>query len=212
LLERERSGEGQWVQTSLLSTGINLMDFLAARYLVDGTVAGRVGNDHPTSMPTSAYRTSDGYLNIGAGNEVMWLRLCSALGDDALATRPQFRLNEDRIANRALLNTVLGAHFEQRTTAEWVEVLLLADVPCGPVYTMDQVFDDPQVKHCGIGQTVQHPRRGPLRLVSQAIELSRTPPRIVAPLEDRGASTETLLEELGYDHAAVQELRAQRVV
>lgn len=212
LFEREHSGRGQWVQTSLLSTGINLMDFQAARYLADGVVAGRVGNDHPTNMPTSAYRTGDGYLNIGAGSEAMWVRLCEALGDPDMATAPKFHKNADRVANRQELNERISVLLQTRTAAEWVDKLLAADVPCGPVYTMDQVFNDPQVKHIGIAKPMLHPRRGKLHVVGQAVEMSRTPPTVTAPLEDRGESTEAILKELGYASGEIHSLRVAGVI
>jgi formyl-CoA transferase len=212
LLEREASGEGQWVQTSLLHAGIGLMDFQAARYLMEGAVAGRAGNDHPTSMPTSAYPTRDGYLNIGAGGDQMWRRLCVALGDAAMAERPEFRTDPDRVRNRDALNRWIGERLSHKTTRQWVALLDAADVPCGPIYSMDQVFADPQVVHSGIAEPVQHPRRGELRLISQVVQLMRTPARIAAPLEDKGGSTRQLLRELGYGPEEIDSLRAASAI
>ncbi|HKT73635.1 MAG TPA: CoA transferase [Steroidobacteraceae bacterium] len=212
LLEREQSGEGQWVQVSLLHAGIGLMDFQAARYLADGTVAVRVGNDHPTSMPTSAYPTRDGYLNVGAGGDDQWRRLCQALGQPALADHPDFISDPDRVRNRDQLNRLLSAQFQTRTTQEWIACLFDADVPCGPVYTMDQVFSDPQVRHCRIATPVVHPRRGEIRVVDQVVQLTRTPARIVNTLEDKGGSNDEVLRELGLSAEAIDELRAQQVV
>lgn len=212
LLERERSGQGQWVQISLLHAGIGLMDFQAARYLVDGEVASRVGNDHPTSMPTSAYPTSDGYLNVGAGGDDMWRRLCQALGQPSLADTPDFLSDADRVRNRDRLNRLLGDLFRTRTTEEWNARLSDADVPCGPIYTMDQVFSDPQVKYSRIAAPVMHPRRGEIRIVDQVVQLTRTPARIVNPLEDKGGSNDDVLGELGLSADAIAELRAQQVI
>lgn len=212
LLEREESGRGQWVQTSLLHTGIGLMDFQAARYLVDGAVAGRVGNDHPTSMPTSAYPTSDGYLNIGAGGDSMWRALCVAIGQPELGTHPDFVSDPDRVRNRGELNRILSDAFRTRSTADWVKALDTADVPCGPVYTMDQVFADPQVRHSGIAEPVQHPQRGALHLISQVVKLERTPARIATTLEDKGGSTVELLGELGFDAGEVERMQAEGAI
>lgn len=212
LLERERSGKGQWVQLSLLHAGIGLMDFQAARYLMDGTVAGRVGNDHPTSMPTSAYATSDGFLNIGAGGDDMWRRLCRALGQQALADDPDFLTDPDRVRNRDRLNRLLSEQFRTGTTAQWVARLGEADVPCGPIYTMDQVFADAQVQHCGIAAPITHPRRGELHVVDQVVRLQRTPSRIVSPLEDKGGSNDEVLLELGLSAETIGELRSQQVI
>jgi len=212
LLERETSGQGQWVQISLLHAGIGLMDFQAARYLVDGAVATRVGNDHPTSMPTSAYRTRDGYLNIGAGGDDMWRRLCVALGQPELASQPRFADDPSRVRNRSELNAILNELFAARTTDEWVGVLDSADVPCGPIYAMDQVFADPQVRHAGIAESVVHPRRGEIDLISQVVRLQRTPAQISFPLEDKGASTEAVLSEIGLGPAEIASLREHHVI
>ena len=212
LLERETSGQGQWVQISLLHAGIGLMDFQAARYLVDGAVATRVGNDHPTSMPTSAYRTRDGYLNIGAGGDDMWRRLCEALGQPELASQPRFADDPSRVRNRSELNAILNELFAARTTDEWVGVLDSADVPCGPIYAMDQVFADPQVRHAGIAESVVHPRRGDIDLISQVVSLQRTPAQISFPLEDKGASTEAVLTEIGLGPAEIASLREHHVI
>lgn len=212
LLERERSGQGQWVQLSLLHAGIGLMDFQAARYLVNGTVAGRVGNDHPTSMPTSAYPTSDGFLNVGAGGDAMWRRLCHALGQPLLADSPDFLSDPDRVRNRVQLNQRLGELFRTGTTEEWFARLSEADVPCGPIYTMDQVFADPQVRHSRIAAQLTHPRRGEIRVVDQVVQLTRTPARIVNTLEDKGGSNDEVLHELGLSGETIDELRAQQVI
>ena len=212
LLEREVSGEGQWVQISLLHAGIGLMDFQAARFLFDGTVASRLGNDHPTSMPTSAYRTRDGYLNIGAGGDDMWRRLCVALGQPELATQARFADDPSRVRNRAELNSILGELFSARTTAEWVSALDTADVPCGPIYSMDQVFADPQVRHEKIAESVAHPTRGDISLISQVARLQRTPSRITSSLEGKGASTQAVLGELGFGPEEIAALREHHVI
>lgn len=212
LLEREHSGKGQWVQLSLLHVGIGLMDFQAARYLMDGAVAERVGNDHPTSMPTSAYPTADGYVNIGAGGDDMWRRLCRALGRPELADDPDFRTDPDRVRNRARLNQLLSEQLRTATTTEWVARISEADVPCGPIYTMDQVFADPQVRHSRIAAPVAHPRRGDICLVDQVVRLTRTPAQLASTLEDKGGSNDEVLGELGLSAHTIAELREQQVI
>lgn len=212
LVERQSSGKGQWVQVSLLHVGIGLMDYQAARYLVEGQVATRLGNDHPTSMPTSAYPTSDGYINIGAGGDEMWRRLCRAIGQPLLAEAPEFRTDPDRVRHRDLLNRILSEQFRSGTTQYWVDCLMASDVPCGPIYTMDQVFDDPQVQHSGIAVPVVHPSRGEIKLVDQVVKLDRTPARIVTTLEDKGGSTDEVLAELGLSADAIARLRTEQVI
>jgi formyl-CoA transferase len=212
LLEREQSGEGQWVQSSLLQAGIALMDFQAARYLMKGEVPPQVGNDHPTSMPTSAYRTADGYINVGASGDGMWARLCKAMGRPDLLERAEFRDQADRAKNRAALNAALNETFGERTSAAWITILNEAGVPCGPIYGVDHVFDDPQVQHLEAAAPVAHPTLGTIRLVNQAVKLSRTPSSLATASPERGEHTEELLHELGYGAADIVRLREARVI
>jgi len=212
LLERETSGRGQWVQSSLLQAGITLLDFQAARFLMKGEVAPQVGNDHPTSMPTSAYATADGYLNVAASGEGMWQRLCKAIDREDLLTRPEFESNVDRATHRAELNAELDAALSKRASAEWVEILNRAGVPCGPIYSVDQVFVDPQVVHLQAAVEVEHPRLGKFRVLNQAARLSRTPAAVVSATPEVGQHTDEVLAELGYSAAEIAELHAKEVV
>jgi crotonobetainyl-CoA:carnitine CoA-transferase CaiB-like acyl-CoA transferase len=212
LLERERSGRGQWVQSSLLQAGIALMDFQAARYLMKGEVPPQVGNDHPTSMPTSAYTTADGHINVAASGEGMWVRLCEAVGRKELLEAPEFKGGENRAKNRAALNRALNEALSRRSSAEWVEILNKAGVPCGPIYTVDQVFADAQVQHLHAASEVQHPRLGGLRILSQAVRLSRTPAKVATPTPEIGQHTDEILKELEYSEADVRRMRERGIV
>jgi crotonobetainyl-CoA:carnitine CoA-transferase CaiB-like acyl-CoA transferase len=212
LLEREVSGEGQWVQTSLLQAQVFMLDFQAARWLVDGEVPRQAGNDHPTSIPTGVFPTADGHINIAVAGEAIWRRFCDALGRPELATVPQYATAEARSENRAALNAEIAAATRERPSAQWIEALNAAGVPCGPINTIDQVFADPQVRHLGLAQPVRSHERGDTHLVGQPMTLSRTPSRIVAPPPLPGEHSREILSELGYDEAALAELRAQGVV
>jgi formyl-CoA transferase len=212
LLEREQSGRGQWVQSSLLQAGIALLDFQAARYLMKGEVPPQVGNDHPTSMPTSAYQTADGYINVAASGDGMWKRVCQAIGREALAADERFRTNELRARNRAALNAELNDALAKRPSAQWIDMFNQIGVPCGPINTMDKVFADPQVQHLGIAAEVEHPRLGRFRILGQAARLSRTPASVKTPTPDVGQHTEEILAELGYRPAEISQFRTDKVV
>jgi formyl-CoA transferase len=212
LLERERSGEGQWVQSSLLMSQIALLDFQAARYLMTGVPPGQAGNDHPTSMPTSAYKTKDGYMNIAATGEAMWRRVCEGLGRRDLLEREDFKGEQNRSKNRVALNEEINKALAARTTAGWMEVLTAAEVPCGPIYTIDQVFADPQVKHLGAAASVKSAKLGEIRIVNQAVKLSRTPAQIATAPPEIGEHTAEVLAELGYSEAGIEALRQKKVV
>ena len=212
LLEREQSGEGQWVQTSLLQGQIAMLDFQAVRWLIAGEVAPQAGNNHPTGIPTGVFRTRDGHINIAASGNAHFARLCGALGAPELKADARYATQKARSANRDALNATLEDYTAQRTSAEWIDILNRAGVPCGPINTIDQVFADPQVQHLGIAQPVEHPTLGRLNLVGQAMALSRTPSSLRTATPERGEHNDSVLRELGYDEATIAGLRARHVI
>ena len=212
LLEREVSGKGQWVQSSLLQSGIALLDFQAARYLMKGEVPPQVGNDHPTSMPTSAYTTADGHINVASSGEGMWKRLCETIGRPDLLEAPEFKGLENRAKNRKALNAVLNESLKHKSGAQWIELLNKAGVPCGPIYSVDQVFADPQVQHLQATAEVTHPVLGRFRILNQAVKLSRTAAKVVAPTPEVGQHTDEILKELEYSEREIRELREKGIV
>ncbi len=214
LYERERSGEGQWVHTSLLEAQIMMLDFQAARWTVSGEVAPQAGNDHPTSIPTGVFPTSDGHINIAASGNTMFGRLCGALGCPELVSHPDYADDESRSKNRAALNRVLGEYTARRPSEEWVTVLNEARVPCGPINSIDRTMTDPQVRHLGIEKVMAHPELGDVGVVGQAATLSRSGgrPDVRLHTPDQGEHTAEVLAALGYDGAAVEALRADGVI
>ncbi|WER49109.1 CaiB/BaiF CoA-transferase family protein [Cupriavidus sp. WKF15] len=213
LLEREASGQGQWVQTSLLEAQIAMLDFQAAQWLVDRKIPEQTGNEHPLTVPTGVFATSDGYLNIAAIGQTMWKRLCEALEVPHLVDEPGLGSDPERVRNRDRVNAAIEAALRTRTTAEWTERLLKAGVPCGPIHRVDQVFADPQVKHLGVAWPMQHAELGDVALVGQPMRLSRYPRDLPPqPAPEQGANTDDILRELGYSAAQVGELRAAYIV
>ncbi len=212
LLEREQSGEGQWVKTSLLQGQIAMLDFQAVRWLIAGEVAPQAGNNHPTSIPTGVFRTRNGHINIAASGNAHFGRLCRALGAQELLEDARYADETARSANRDALNAAIEDYTAQRDSADWVDLLNRAGVPCGPINTIDQVFADPQVQHLAIAQPVEHPTLGRINLVGQAVELSRTPSSLRTATPERGEHNEAVLRELGYDDAAIAALRAKQVI
>lgn len=208
LNERAVSGLGQWVQTSLLQAQIALMDFQAARYLLDGEVPAQVGNDHPTVTPMGVVATSDGHINLGVGGDGQWQALCTALAQPEWAENPDYARMEDRTARRDEVWSLLRPIFATRTSAEWIAILDEHDVPAGPIYRMNEVFDDPQVQHLAMAQTVRHPVRGDIRLVAQPFDLSRTPASLATAAPDAGEHTDEVLSEFGITAERIAALRA----
>ena len=212
LLEREVSGQGQWVKSSLLQSQIAMLDFQAARWLLAGDVPQQAGNNHPTSIPTGVFKTSDGYINIAASGAAIYARLVDILGDPTLGTDPRFADGATRSKNRDALNDRIEAFTVNRTSAEWVEVLNEAGVPCGPIYSIDQVFADPQVQHLKMAQPVEHAVLGHQEVVGQAIELSRTPPEYSRATPELGEHTDEILGELGLDRSEIDALHKSGAV
>ena len=212
LLEREVSGEGQWVQTSLLQAQIFMLDFQAARWLIEGEIAQQAGNDHPTSIPTGVFKTSDGYINIATTGGRIWHRFAEALGAPDLPNRPEYATALDRSKNRKALNAEINKLTEKKSSETWVKEFNAAGVPCGPIYSIDQMFEDAQVKHLGMAQDVPNPEGRHIRLVGQPVTLSRTPSRMAARPPEFGEHTEEVLTEFGFGADEIADLRKRKVV
>jgi crotonobetainyl-CoA:carnitine CoA-transferase CaiB-like acyl-CoA transferase len=174
-------------------------------------VPKQAGNDHPTTIPTGLFRTSDGVVNIAGGGGEMWKRIVSVLGLEEEAKDPDLATDKLRSQNRAKTNAMLQKKLETRTSAEWVAAFNEAGVPCGPVYSMDQVFADEQVQHLGIAMPVQHPLLGEITLVRAPMQLAGVE-CARNPTPERGEHTEQVLREFGFTDAEIAELRAKKAV
>ncbi len=212
LLERETSGRGQQVQTSLLEAMTASLSFQAAKFANTGETPPPVGNHHPLTSPMGVYRGSDGYFNLAAGNDRMFTRLAEAIGRPELAADPRFAGGFARVQNRRDLDAVLDEVFIKRTAAEWVDALNAAGVACGPIYKLDQVFADPQVQLAGLLHEVANEAWGTHKVIGLPLKLSRTPPAVVHAAPMNGEHTRETLESLGYPAGVIETLLAERVV
>lgn len=212
LSERTQSGRGQWVQTSLLASQIALMDFQAARYLVEGEVPQATGNDHPTITPMGVVATVDGHINLAVGGNGQWQALAKALGHPEWAENPDYAEIDARTGHRDEIWALLRPVFAEKPSAHWIELLNAHGIPTGPIYRMDEVFADPQVAHLGMAQPVEHHARGEIHVVGQPVRLSRTPARMRCAAPDPGEHTEDLLAEFGLSPERVAALRAAKAI
>jgi crotonobetainyl-CoA:carnitine CoA-transferase CaiB-like acyl-CoA transferase len=212
LLERERSGRGQWVHSSLLQAMVTMLDFQAGRWLIDAEIPPQAGNDHPTGIPTGVFTTADGHINIAASGQVMYRRLCEAIGATHLLDDPRFKTMAQRSRNRQAMNEALDKVLVARRSADWIEVLNKAGVPSGPILNVKQVFEDPQVQHLGLAQPVRHPERGEIRVQGLPVVLSRTPGAVRRPAPTHGQHTDEILAEAGYSREEIEAFRRAGVI
>jgi crotonobetainyl-CoA:carnitine CoA-transferase CaiB-like acyl-CoA transferase len=212
LHDRARSGRGRWVQTSLLEAMIAMMDFQAARWTIDHEVPAQAGNHHPMGVPTGCFASADGYINIAGPSGRLLRNLSEVIGLPGLPDDPRFDSAAKRSANREELNALIAGRLRTRTTAEWVQALNQAGVPCGPVYRMDEVFADPQVRHLEMTEPVQHPALGRLDILRNAVRMTDGPATVRAPSPDAGDHTDEVLAGLGYPEAEIARLRASGVI
>jgi crotonobetainyl-CoA:carnitine CoA-transferase CaiB-like acyl-CoA transferase len=211
LHEREISGRGQWVHSSLLHAQIAMMDFQVARYINDGSVPVQEGNNHPTSSPMGLFTASDGPFNLGASGQGNWKRLCELLGKPEWLADPEFTTEALRVAHRPRLNGLLNEIFSTQTVQHWVDGLNQVGVPAGPVYTVPQMMQDPQVQHLGVTEALDTPN-GRTHYITQAVTLARTPAEVRTSAPGWGEHTDAVLAEIGYSGAEIAKFHEQGVV
>ena len=211
LIGREKTGEGQWVQTSLLQAQIAMLDFQATRWLMDGHVPQQAGNNHPTSIPTGVFETRDGFINIAVAGQHIWLRFKDEIGDprlddEAFATPPA------RSENRDALSAIINDNFGKDTSQNWIERLNKIGVPSGEINTIDKVFESEQVQHLGIARDMMSSERGPVQVVGQPIIMSNADPSIQRPPPGKGEHSREILAEYGYSEADIQAFSDEGVI
>ncbi len=212
LHDRARTGEGRWVQTSLLEAMILMTDLQAVRWTIDGEVPEAEGNDHPTLVPMGCFRTADGYVNIAGPQGRLLRNFCKVIGLPDLPSDPRFDSTGKRNANRAELNEIVAARLRTRTTTEWIEALNEVGVPCGPVYRMDEVFADPQVQHLGMTGALEHAKRGRIDVLRNAVRMTGVETTVRTLTPEPGQHTDIVLGELGWSAEQIADLRARKVI
>jgi len=212
LLEREVTGEGKWVHTSLLEAMLSMLDFQASRWLMSGQVAPQAGNNHPTGIPTGVFETKDGHINIAAAGDEIYERFCRAIERPDLRTDPRFATPRARSENRDRLMEVLMPVTRRKASAEWIQILNDAGVPCGPIYRVDEAFADPQVKHLEMAQPVRSPALGDLTILGHPVSHGerRLPIRTAAP--ELGQDNEAILTSLGYSKEQIADLAQRGII
>jgi crotonobetainyl-CoA:carnitine CoA-transferase CaiB-like acyl-CoA transferase len=214
LVERARTGVGRWVTTSLLEAAVFMLDFQAARWLMAGEVAPQAGNDHPTGIPTGVFPTTDGHINIAASSGRMYERFCDVIGRPEWKTRPEWRTQKGRSRDRAAINAAIGEITRTQTADYWITVFDEAGIPCGPIYTIDQVFADPQVQHLGMATPMHRSEAagGETRVVASPLNYSDLTRDIRQPTPEAGNHTDEVLASVGYSEAEIASLREKGVV
>ncbi len=212
LFDREKTGVGRWVTTSLLEAQIFMLDFQASRWLIAKEVAPQAGNDHPTGIPTGVFPTSDGHINIAASSARLWERFCDTIQKPEWKEKSEWKTQKGRSTDRKAINATIGEVTKTKSANHWIELFEEAGIPCGPIYTIDQVFADPQVQHLGMARKMQHPELGTEEVVASAINISGYSKDIRLPTPDAGTSTDEVLRSVGYTDAQLADLRKKGVI
>lgn len=212
LFERERTGSGRWVHTSLLEAQVFMLDFQAARWLMQREIPQQAGNDHPTLIPTGVFPAADGYINIAASSGRLWERFCEAMEHPEWKARHEWTTSAGRSTHRQAINAAIAEITKLKPASHWLELFEKAGVPCGPIYAIDEVFADPQVQHLGLAAPMTHPRLGQTSVVNSAINFPGAARGVRNPTPDAGAHTQDVLRSLGYTEEEIQDMRAKGVV
>jgi crotonobetainyl-CoA:carnitine CoA-transferase CaiB-like acyl-CoA transferase len=212
LLQREETGEGQHVHTSLLEAQIAMLDFQAARWTIAQEVPGQAGNNHPTSIPTGVFKTADGYINIAASGEQIWQRLCVAIDASDLIDDARYKDGPSRLEHRDAVNADIETRTVTKSSADWIDILNQAGVPCGPIYKMDEMWADPQVEHLAMAREVENNAIGKHKVVRNAANLSGTPNMPYRGSPERGEHTDEILAEFGFTNEEIEAMKRNEVV
>ena len=212
LYNREKTGKGQVVDISLLDSQVAWLTYRAGAYFTSGEVPQPVGSGHPVIVPYQAFKAKDVYVNIAVGNDTLWQKFCKAVGLEAVMDDPQFATNAKRVENRGAIVKIIGDLIVTKEGEEWLTILKDAGVPCGPIYTVDKIFSDPQVLHREMVKELDHTKAGKIKVTGIPVKLSETPGEVKTAPPFLGEHTQEVLEELGYSGQDLEKLRQEKVI
>ncbi|MGD0108329.1 MAG: CaiB/BaiF CoA-transferase family protein [Rhodopila sp.] len=212
LFDRERTGVGRWVTTSLLEAQVFMLDFQASRWLMEGEIAGQAGNDHPTGIPTGVFPTSDGHINVAASSARVFARFCEAIGRMDWLEKEEWKTQAGRSSDRKAINAAIGEITKTNHSNHWIELFEANGIPCGPINAIDQVFADPQVKHLGLATKMHSPHVGEKEVVASAINISGFSKAIRSYTPEAGEHSDEILKSVGYTDAELDDMRHKGVI
>ena len=212
LYNREKRGRGQMIDVSLLDSQVALLTYQAGAYFASGEIPQPVGSGHPLIVPYQAFKAKDVYFNIAAGNDKLWKMLCKAIGLEKVMDDPKFATNAKRVENREEIVKIISDIIITKNGEEWLKILTDAGVPCGPIYTMDKIFTDPQVLHRQMLKELDHPKIGKVKVTGVPIKLSDTPGEVGTAPPILGQHTQEILTELGFSDQDIKKFRQEKVI
>jgi crotonobetainyl-CoA:carnitine CoA-transferase CaiB-like acyl-CoA transferase len=212
LYNREKTCKGQMIDVSLLDSQVAWLTYRSGAYFASGEIPQPVGSGHPVIVPYQAFKAKDVYINIAVGNDQLWQKFCKTVGLEKVMDDPRFATNAKRVENREEIVKIVGDLVATKNGEEWLKILTDAGIPCGPIYTVDKIFADPQILHRQMLKELDHPKAGRIKVTGIPVKLSDTPGEVKTAPPVLGQHTQEILTELGYSGQDIKKLRQEKVV